>query len=73
MAQYVFIRNASPLARLMDSMVAKCNIVLQLHLYLLFFYSDSGYVCLDFYYQDKHVIQMRYGESKFETYLVSQE
>ena len=34
--QYVFIRNASPLARVMDSM-AKCNIVLQLHLYLLFF------------------------------------
>merc|ERR1712029_1094315 len=23
---------------------------------------DSGYVCLDFYYQDKHVIQMRYGD-----------
>ena len=36
--QYVFIRNASPLARVMDSM-AKCNIVLQLHLYLLFFFT----------------------------------
>jgi len=23
---------------------------------------DSGYVCLDFYSQDKHVIQMRYGD-----------
>ena len=36
--QYVFIRNASPLARVMDSM-AKCNIVLQLHLYLLLFFT----------------------------------
>lgn len=34
--------------------------------FLIFFSSDSGYVCMVFHKRDQNVVQMRYGKKKIK-------